>query len=325
MEDIKPIIDRLNKFFENHTFEVVTQPTHDENHNITTNVKVEITGMKEYIRIGEPTQYIQYTLYILKTNEESDKWNSLFGSVYGFDVPISTTDNAYHQLRWVMDHKFEEFLRVFSINNPAICTRVINEIEPMKLNESIEQDNELDQLTKLLVGDILRVFKKEQFGEYRLPEYFNEEEMVYTQSILNGFSLDLDIEVSEDVNTFEIDGDLYYDDDSIYINILYNPNVKDEIIKELTGELIETVRHEIEHIIQIDNGLERADDPEEPEEYYTQEKELGAQKAGFKLASKETNLDFETFVRNWFDKYKHKHSLSPEQKERVIQKILNDN
>ena len=68
MEDIKPIIDRLNKFFENHTFEVVTQPTHDENHNINTNVKVEITGMKEYIRIGEPTQYIQYTLKVSHFN-----------------------------------------------------------------------------------------------------------------------------------------------------------------------------------------------------------------------------------------------------------------
>jgi hypothetical protein len=324
MEDIKPIIDRLNKFFENHTFEVVTQPTHDENHPITTNVKVEITGMKEYLRIGESTQFIQYTLYILKTNEESDKWNSLFGGVYGFDVPISTRDNAYHQLRWVMDHKLEEFLRVFSIDNPAICTRVINEIEPMKLNESIEEENNLDQLTKLLVGDILRVFEKENFGEYRLPEYFNDEDMVYTQSVLNGFSLDLDVEISEDVKTFEVDGDLYYDDDSIYINILYNPNVKNEIVRNLVGELIETIRHEIEHIIQINNGLERVDEPEEPEEYYTQEKELGAQKAGFKLASKETNLDFETFVRNWFDKYKHKHSLSPEQKERVIKKILDE-
>ncbi len=324
MEDIKPIIDRLNKFFENHTFEVVTQPTHDENHNITTNVKVEITGIKEYIRIGEPTQFIQYTLYILKTNEDVDKWYSLFGSVYGFDTPISTTDNAYHQLRWVMDHKLEEFLRVFSINNPAICTRVINEVEPMKLNESIKEENEINQLTKLLVGDIITVFNKEDFGEYRLPEYFNDSEMIYTQSILNGFALDLGIEISEDVETFEVDGDLYYDDDLIYVNIVYNPNVKNEFLTELVGELIETVRHEIEHIIQYDNGLERTNEPEDNEEYYTQEKELGAQRAGFKLASKEVNLNFESFVRNWFDKYKHKHSLTIEQKERVIQKILNE-
>jgi hypothetical protein len=324
MEDIKPIIDRLNKFFENHTFEVVVQPTNDENFNTTTNVKVEITGIKEYIRIGEPTQFIQYTLYILKTNEVSDKWYSLYGSVYGTETPISTTDDAYHRLRWVMDQKLEEFLRVFSINNPAICTKVINEVEPMKLNESVGEENELDQLTKLLVGDILKVFNTEDFGEWRLPEYFNEGEMIYTQSILNGFALDLGIEISEDVETFEVDGDLYYDDDLIYINIVYNPNVKNEFLTELVGELIETVRHEIEHIIQYDNGLERTNEPEDNEEYYTQEKELGAQRAGFKLASKEVNLNFESFVRNWFDKYKHKHSLTIEQKERVIQKILNE-
>lgn len=324
MEDIKPIIDRLNKFFENHTFEVVVQPTNDENFNTTTNVKVEITGIKEYIRIGEPTQFIQYTLYILKTNEVSDKWYSLYGSVYGTETQISTTDDAYHRLRWVMDQKLEEFLRVFSINNPAICTKVINEVEPMKLNESVGEENELDQLTKLLVGDILKVFNTEDFGEWRLPEYFNEGEMIYTQSILNGFTLDLGIEISEDVETFEVDGDLYYDDDLIYINIVYNPSVKNEFLSELVGELIETVRHEIEHIIQYDNGLERTNEPEDNEEYYTQEKELGAQRAGFKLASKETNLNFESFVRNWFDKYKHKHSLTIEQKERVIQKILNE-
>jgi len=324
MEDIKPIIDRLNKFFENHTFEVVVQPTNDENFNTTTNVKVEITGIKEYIRIGEPTQFIQYTLYILKTNEVSDKWYSLYGSVYGTETPISTTDDAYHRLRWVMDQKLEEFLRVFSINRPAICTKVINDVEPMKINESVEEENGLDQLTKLLVGDIITVFNKEDFGEYRLPEYFNEGEMIYTQTILNGFSLDLDIEISEDVETFEVDGDLYYDDDLIYINIVYNPELKNEFLNELVGELIETVRHEIEHIIQYNNGLERPDETEKPEEYYTQEKELGAQKAGFKLASQETNTDFETLVRNWFDKYKHKHSLTIEQKERVIQKILNE-
>lgn len=324
MEDIKPIIDRLNKFFENHIFEVVVQPTNDENFNTTTNVKVEITGIKEYIFIGEPTQFIQYTLYILKTNEVSDKWYSLYGTVYGTETPISTSDDAYQQLRWVMDQKLKEFLRVFSINSPAICTKVINEVEPMKLNESVGEENDLNQLTKLLVGDILKVFNTEDFGEWRLPEYFNEGEMIYTQSILNGFTLDLGIEISEDVETFEVDGDLYYDDDLIYVNIVYNPNVKNEFLSELVGELIETVRHEIEHIIQYDNGLERSNEPEDNEEYYTQEKELGAQRAGFKLASKETNLNFESFVRNWFDKYKHKHSLTIEQKERVIQKILNE-
>jgi len=323
MEDIKPIIDRLNQFFQNHTFEVVVQPTHDEDYNVKTNVKVEITGTKDYIRIGDWTTFVQYTLYILKTDEVSDKWYSIYGSIYGTDVPIATTDNSYHQLRWVMDQKLEEFLKIFSINYPTICTRVINEVEPMKLNESENPTNQLNDLTKLLVGDILKVISENEFGEFSLPEYFGDENlMVYTQHPIDGFTLDLDLEISEDVNDFEVDGDLYYDDDVIYINVVLNPNLPKDDMIDLTGELIETVRHEIEHIRQINDGMKMPEEIEESEKYYTQEKEIGAQRAGFKMMSEVKNVNFETIVRNWFDKYQHKHSLTEEQKERVIQEIL---
>ena len=325
MEDIKPIIDRLNQFFQNHTFEVVVQPTHDENYNVKTNVKVEITGMKDYIRIGDWTTFIQYTLYVLKTDEISDKWYSLYANVYGTDVPIATTDNFYHQLRWVMDQKLEEFLKLFSINHPTICTRVINEVEPMKLNESENPTNQLNDLTKLLVGDILKVINENDFGEFSLPEYFGDENhMIYTQFPIDGFTLDLDLEISEDVKDFEIDGDLYYDDDVIYINVILNPNTTKESMEELIGELIETVRHEIEHIKQINDGMVMGGEVGGSENYYTQDTEIGAQKAGFRMRSQEKNDNFETLVRNWFEKYQHKHSLTPEQKERVIQKILED-
>jgi hypothetical protein len=32
----------------------------------------------------------------------------------------------------------------------------------------------------------------------------------------------------------------------------------------------------------------------------------------------------ESLVRDWFKKYPHKHNLTPEQQERVIQKILSE-
>ena len=92
----------------------------------------------------------------------------------------------------------------------------------------------------------------------------------------------------------------------------------------LIGELIETVRHEIEHIVQNDNGMKQIDEPNESEEYYSQIKEIEAQRAGFKLRSEEKKTDFETLVRNWFNKYQHKHSLTTEQKERVIQKVISE-
>jgi hypothetical protein len=193
----------------------------------------------------------------------------------------------------------------------------------MKLNESENPTSQLNDLTKLLIGDILKVISENEFGEFSLPEYFGDENrMVYTQHPIDGFTLDLDLEISEDVNDFEVDGDLYYDDDVIYINVVLNPNLPKDNMIDLTGELIETVRHEIEHIKQINDGMKMPEEIEESEKYYTQEKEIGAQRAGFKMMSEVKNVNFETIVRNWFDKYQHKHSLTEEQKERVIQEIL---
>jgi hypothetical protein len=185
-------------------------------------------------------------------------------------------------------------------------------------------NNKFDNITNILVDDILKVFLKEKQGEFTLPEYFDEEEMVYIQPVVNGFTINLELEVNEEVKDFEVDGDLYYGDDLIYIKITTNSNINEGLMNDLIGELIETVRHEIEHISQYDSGMEPTDEPDEPEDYYTQDKELGAQRAGFKLRSEQTNVEFETIVRNWFDKYQHKHTLTLEQKERVIQKVLND-
>jgi hypothetical protein len=148
----------------------------------------------------------------------------------------------------------------------------------MKLNESENPTSQLNDLTKLLIGDILKVISENEFGEFSLPEYFGDENrMVYTQHPIDGFTLDLDLEISEDVNDFEVDGDLYYDDDVIYINVVLNPNLPKDNMIDLTGELIETVRHEIEHIKQINDGMKMPEEIEESEKYYTQEKEIGAQ------------------------------------------------
>lgn len=126
-------IDRINLFLEDHTFEVLTQPTHDEEHSIRTNVKVELTGVKDYISIGEFKPYVQYTMYILPSNEESDMWYSAYAQWWGKDVKLSTKTNTYRQISWVMNHLLSNFLKYFGVEKSAICTRVINEVKPMKL------------------------------------------------------------------------------------------------------------------------------------------------------------------------------------------------
>ena len=138
-------IDRLNTFFKTHVFEVFTQPTHDENHSIVTNVKVELTGVKEYIKLGNYTPYVEYTMYILPSNKESDMWYALYADAYGSDVTVGVTDRIYYSnLIFAMNHKLSDFLPYLGINKPALCTRVINMVPPKekKLKESIHSDFE---------------------------------------------------------------------------------------------------------------------------------------------------------------------------------------
>jgi hypothetical protein len=319
-------IERINEFLDTHTFEVYLQPTHDEDYRIPTNVKVKLTGVKEYISIGDKKPFVQYTIYILPTNDGSDAWSKMYGKIYGKDVNISTTSQEYANLRWVMNDKLTNFLKYFGVDKGAMCTKVINEVSEDKLNESLIVEGELDKLTRKLVQDIVKFFKYQRVGEFSLPEDMGVDDMVYTYPGFEGFTIGLDLQTSNDVETVDVDGDLYYDDDLIVITIISNPKAGYSILEELTQELNEVVRHELEHIRQHDEGYEFPDEePESPEDYYTQQHELEAQRAGFNKRVKTEKSDFESLVRGWFEKNSHKHRLNPSQKEKVIQKILNNN
>ena len=319
-------IERINKFLDTHTFEVYLQPTHDEDYRIPTNVKVKLTGVREYISTGDKKPFVQYTIYILPTNEGSDAWSKMYGDIYGKDVDINTTSQVYANLRWVMDAKLSEFLIYFGVEKGAMCTRIINEVSEDKLNESLIVEGELDKTTRKLVQDIIAFFKHQRQGEFGLPEDTSNGDMIYELPGFNGFSIFLDLQLSDDVETVDVDGDLYYDDDLMYITIISNPNAGYTILDELTRELNEVIRHELEHIKQHDEGYKfPKKEPKSPEKYYTQQHELEAQRAGFNKRAKSEKADFETLVRDWFKKNPHKHTLKPNQQEKVIQQILNKN
>jgi hypothetical protein len=318
-------IERINKFFANHIFEVYLRPRYDGDYTVPTNVKVKLTGVRDYYHVGDKKPHVEYTMFILPTNESSDKLNKLSGKVYGNNVRINTTSNEYSDIRWIMNDKLTDFLQYFGVEKKAICTRVINEIMEDNLNESILVEGKLDKLTRVLVRDIINLFKYKREGEFTLPEDIDEDEMVYTYPGFEGFVIKLNLELSEDVDTIDVDAELRYDDDDIIVTIISNPNAGNSILEELSHELNEVIRHELEHVKQHDEGFETPDEEtQDPELYYTQQHELEAQRAGFNRKSKTTKLDFETLVRNWFEKNPHKHRLNPTQKEKVIAKILNN-
>lgn len=319
-------IERINKYLDNHIFEVYLQPTHDEDYSVPTNVKVKLTGVKDYITMGDKRPHVQYTITILPTNKESDAWNKAWGSMYGKELPINTSSNQYSELRWIVNEKLSDFLQYFGVDKKAICTKIINELAEGKLSESLILEGQLDKLTRKLVQDVVKFFKHQRVGEFSLPEDLAVDDMVYTYSGFYGFTIDLDLQTSNEVDTVDVDGELYYEDDSLVIRIISNPKVTYSILEELTQELNEVIRHELEHIKQHDEGYEFPEkEHENPEDYYTQQHELEAQRAGFNKRVKTEKSDFESLVRNWFKKNPHKHTLKPNQQEKVIQQIINKN
>lgn len=325
MENLKLMLNKVNPFLEKHIFDVVTQPTHNKEYNIHTKVKVKLTGVKNYINIGESKPHIQYTLYILPSNKESDTWYSVFAKAWGKDINRNTSEHRYLDICWETNYLLRDFLKYFSIEERVICTRIVNEVEPINLSESTITENVLDKTTRRLVQDVVKFFKYQRKGEFELPEDLSDGEMVYQLHGFENFTITLKLVTNNKMDGIDVDGDLYYDDGELEITIESNPNDGYDYLDILTQELNDIIRHELEHIKQFNEGLNLiGSETKNPEEYYSQSHELKAQRAGLKKRAKSEKLDFETVVRNWFNKNPNKHRLDTEQMERVIQKIISE-
>jgi len=189
-----------------------------------------------------------------------------------------------------------------------------------KLFENVRQR----EVIRSVIKDIIKVFKSNNDGEFDLPNYLYEDEMVYEfPKISDPFSVELIIEENKNIRDFKINGE-YREDDTIVILIHYNPNKKRTIAYDLIGELNEIIAHELRHGYQNSKGYFDLGDSEEenPYKYYTQPKELDALNFGFKRMSQITKKPIEVLVNNWFDKNKDIHRLNDEEKKDVINKIL---
>ena len=233
MNQEQVIIDRVNRFFENHTFEIYYLQDGDGEYPTSTNIKVEITGIREYISMGDKKDFVTLTLYVLPSSELSDAHNSIMSGYFGRETKIETYDSGpYQNLVWVTQQKVDELLKYFSLPSSMI-TKVINKVEPRKMNESLIVEGELDKLTKKLVKDVVLFFKHQRVGEFSLPEDMGVDDMVYTYPGFDGFTIKLNLELSDEVDTIDVDAELRYDDGDMNITIISNPKAGYSVLEEL--------------------------------------------------------------------------------------------
>jgi hypothetical protein len=319
------VLDRVNKFFENHTFEVYYLFDSEGEPIAPTNVKIKLTGAKDYISMGDYKPFIMYTAYILPSNKKSDKFNSVLSAHFGRETEIQTFDSgAYGNFGWVMTKKLSELLKYFSLPD-AILTKVVNEVEPMKLNENLIIEGRYDSIVRELVRDIVSFYKYQREGEFLLPEDLKGEEYHSYKfpGINNEFVIELNLEIDDDVENIDIDAAYYREEDVIEITIISNPEMGYKNLELLIGELNETLRHELEHIYQYQKGYKfPKKEPTSPIKYYLQPHELEAQREGFKRIAKLQKKPLIDVITNWFKKNQKRHRLSDREVEKVIKKIL---
>ena len=194
----------------------------------------------------------------------------------------------------------------------------------------ILEKSEQTQLIRQIVRDIIQIYNSNGDGEFYLPEDLSGEEMEY-RSPKNSVSVELTLEMSDDVDDYMSTAFFVRDENVIEIKIVYNPKNKRKITYDLIGELNEIIAHELRHLYQRDTDLfdlgDEDDEEEElpPFEYYSQPEEIDAQVYGFRRMKKVTRRPFEELVRNWFRTHKEIHQLNEKEQEKIVEMILDYN
>jgi|LauGreDrversion4_2_1035121.scaffolds.fasta_scaffold276232_2 hypothetical protein len=284
--------------------------------------KIELVGDVELLHMGEPRNHVGVKVYI--TEFTPHQFSDLLDKC---DTRNKCWDRSYHFTRELTQYIWR-VLQHFSINDdPSIesIEYIGKKYDPFETNPEMikETKSEKRNVVRKVVEDIVRVFKTRGEGDYLLPEDISEEITYNFHNLKTEFNLELTIIKSDEIEDYELDGGYYDDEDTMEIEIIYNENAFPQKMYDLVGSLNETVRHELQHLIQSERGDYKPSNPtNNPKKYYVQPHELDAQVAGLKRISKIRKQPFEQSAREWFAKNKSKHTLDDKHQEKVIQRIL---
>ena len=194
----------------------------------------------------------------------------------------------------------------------------------LKIKSLLNENNNKREEIRKIVRDVISVFKKNDEGNFYLPEDVNGEEFYDFDKIKAILTIELTIIIDDEIDKFEVNADWISDDDVIELIINYNSENKNKLLYDLSGELNEIIAHEIRHIDQETTGSynTKVRKGQKGKKYYTQPHELDAQIFGFKRISKLTKTPFDVVVKRWFNTHSNLHQMNDTDVKYVIDKIM---
>jgi hypothetical protein len=128
MESSSPLWNRINKFLGTHTFDLEwTPPNADESFKFNTKFKMELIGKKIYRQVSDK-EYIEYRLFILPSGGGSDIFFSAVKDLAG-ERTLTAESGAYYMVVRKTNDLLSDTLIYFGIENPLVCTEVVNLVD----------------------------------------------------------------------------------------------------------------------------------------------------------------------------------------------------
>ena len=327
-------IDVYNRFLARKTFSI-PEPFGDYLPTPNAFVKMEILGTKNLITQGERTEHLTYKIII----EPSGVVNRLFYFI-NFErnhLTLSTSSTEFYTLQMKCNERLRRYLSFMGDQRPVICVEIENMYEGA-INENLLKESKHDSLVSNISRDVmdqLKLFNNSESSEaqidlpdegdyYQTPTFHNE---------VHDFYIELYLFKTNEEN-YKIVGDApgSLDDDYIRIGIYYNPEKLKSQIREIRNNLIYTIRHEYEHLLQVLTDYDRVTYPKKHSykgdslTTLLKRKEIEPQVRGYYLQSKKESKPFDVVVSDHLDKLEKNKQitfLTPKRKKIVIDILVN--
>jgi hypothetical protein len=311
-------LNRINKLLSTRTFKFKGQIINDlpESMNSDIDYKFKIDGYKKMTSVGEEYNYALLNVVITGLN---DRFSQLLFTPEDNEqgkMIAKSFENRLYKFYSDLNLAMTNFLRIFDGDIRTTIDSLTFDV-PKPINES-----RMSRLAvRTAVKDIVNILKNGKAGDFMLPNDEGDEYQFINLPF--GFSVELFIEIDNDIEKYKMNGQIV-ENDVIQIIIRFNPKTLKNNFYNIIGELNEIVAHELEHLFQYFRGeYKYKTPPNDSFKYYTQPHEVKAQRAGFRRIAKLRKLPFNDVVRDWFEDHKEIHQMNDNEVDEVIQIIIN--
>ena len=312
----------INKIASKDTFKYTGEIIQGVDQPADIDYKFQITGHKKMMSVGE---YYDYLLLKVVITGVHDPVSKLIFTPEPTDTGKAVArmfETQLYKFYSSLNQEIMEYLKYFNDSGEEFVRTTIDDLSfDFKTPKNITESRMSKVAIRTTVTDIVHKLKDGKPGTFYFPGDSGEE-YIFT-NLPFGYSVQLFIEIDNDMETFQING-LAEENDIIKIAIKFNPKTLRRNFYNIIGELNDIVAHELEHFYQQFRGeYSRKKETKRSFKYYTQPHEITAQRAGFRRVAKLRKLPFNDVVRDWFEDHKDVHGLTDDETEKVIQIITN--